>query len=832
RAVMHDRVGNPTFGDSSVSRLVYDPFPPNPGQIIGGVFFANDTIISSDLISASWSTFSDSVYLTIDGSGFSRHEYKIQHFDSSGAYVEDLADWTTALEAFPIEFTHTDLALQHQNQYAALIRAYDVAGNISGIVSTDTIRRLNSAPIISIVTDTVQSFEDIPFSQIIEFTDADTATLLGDDFTYNLKSTHQYGTTPADTAAFLENTNIISWTPTQSDTGLYTFQVIIQDNWNFADTISYRFFVNAVNDTPTVLILTPDDDQTMLEDQTASSKFKLSTYGNDVDNDSTQLTWQAAVLDTSRKPGFPTTAALFFGNGTPEIVKQRLIDQYQSQPRYKVIKPLKESKGKSKEIRSVKSTNVHFRNSLANYIQVALTDTNGIWWATFVVDSNYYGANHRIIFFLSDPDGATSQDTILLTISPENDPPVISAIPRFEVTENQFMKLDFADYVTDVDDTTLTIRVSALTYNNKMTITSTDAGATIVVDSLQYSISDYGDTIIFTPEIEWSDTSLIQVSVIDGQDARASRTFVIDIIRVPRPNLSLEVIQNNAFTNFFEVVITDTVSKTDSLFLTVQGQRIPLDTVAAYTYVGHYSFDNTGTYAFYAKAWGVVGDTTITRSVFMAQAKASYDWTGFSPDGNFRVFGKSGAVSFDQGLLIVDSTMFNEHFNDRASYRMGKESNHFELPVEVSFSSMSDLLAIYQRVNGVEWVELPSITKGGQIIAYTDGMGYFRLGVKTIFVPGETSLHHNYPNPFNPVTNIIYDVGFNEGPRQKINVIVYNLLGQHVNTLVNDYKDIGRYTARWDGKDQFGIPVSSGIYFVRMMNNQGRIHTKKMMLIR
>ena len=86
---------------------------------------------------------------------------------------------------------------------------------------------------------------------------------------------------------------------------------------------------------------------------------------------------------------------------------------------------------------------------------------------------------------------------------------------------------------------------------------------------------------------------------------------------VPRPNLSLEVIQNNAFTNFFEVIVTDTVSKTDSLFVTVQSQRISLDTVASYTYVGHYSFENPGTYSFYVKAWGVVGDTTITRSLNM-----------------------------------------------------------------------------------------------------------------------------------------------------------------------------------------------------------------------
>ena len=67
-------------------------------------------------------------------------------------------------------------------------------------------------------------------------------------------------------------------------------------------------------------------------------------------------------------------------------------------------------------------------------------------------------------------------------------------------------------------------------------------------------------------------------------------------------------------------------------------------------------------------------------------------------------------------------------------------------------------------------------------------MGYFRLGPKTIIVPGETNLHQNYPNPFNPTTTIIYDVGFNEGPYQRVNVAVYNLLGQHVRTLINEQR--------------------------------------------
>jgi len=833
RAVLYDRVGNPTYGDSSISELVYDPFPTNLGQISGGIFTADTIIISSDLVSANWTTFDDSIYQLINGSGLARYDYKILHFDSSGIYVDDLIEWSSV--SLNEQLSVDTLGIQHQHLYAALIRAVDVAGNISNSVSTDTIRRINSAPIITEITETVQAYEDIAFTQAIQFSDIDTATILSDQFTYKLKTSHQYGYVPVDTAVFLSGQNVISWTPTQLDTGLYTVRVIIDDNWSFSDTITYSLMMNAVNDTPSVAILAPYLDITMAEDQTTKVKFYLTQYGNDVDNDSTQHTWQAAVLDTSKKPGFPTSATLFFGDGTPDEVKNALLKRYN--PGIESINKQMETLFPiqlDKSFDDIDEKNNLFKkiSTAQSYINIVFTDTTGRWWAEIKVDSNYFGNNHRIIFFLSDIASATANDTSLLTITPENDTPRINTIPRFEIIENQFAKIDLSEYITDVDDTTLTVRVAALTYSDQMSISSSSFSATTVNDSIQYTMNSLGDSVLFTPAIEWSDTALIHVSVLDAQNARASKTFVIDILRVPRPHLSLEVIQNNAFTNFFEVIVTDTISKTDSLFLTLQGQRIKLDTVASFTYVGHYSFDNPGIYSFYIKAWGIVGDTTITRSVNMALAKAFNDWSGSSPDGNFNVFGSSGSVPFDQSLLIVDSTMFKKYFHDRASYRLGNESFKFNSPVEVSISSNSEIYAIYQRRNGVEWVELPSISKYGKIKAYTDGMGYFRLGPKTIIVPGETSLHQNYPNPFNPVTNIIYDVGFNEGPQQRINIVVYNLLGQHVRTLVNEHKDIGRYTVRWDGRDKNNVSVSSGLYFIRMVNNMGRVNTKKMMLVR
>jgi hypothetical protein len=78
--------------------------------------------------------------------------------------------------------------------------------------------------------------------------------------------------------------------------------------------------------------------------------------------------------------------------------------------------------------------------------------------------------------------------------------------------------------------------------------------------------------------------------------------------------------------------------------------------------------------------------------------------------------------------------------------------------------------------------------------------------------PSGFSLSQNYPNPFNPVTNIAFTV-----PRTAhVRLDVYNVVGQKVKTLVDQEMKPGSYAADWDGTDQSGKAVSSGIYFYRM----------------
>ena len=101
-----------------------------------------------------------------------------------------------------------------------------------------------------------------------------------------------------------------------------------------------------------------------------------------------------------------------------------------------------------------------------------------------------------------------------------------------------------------------------------------------------------------------------------------------------------------------------------------------------------------------------------------------------------------------------------------------------------------------------------------------------------MIVPEMTDLHQNYPNPFNPVTTISYDIGLLDGIEQKISVNVYNIMGQHVTTLINNVSQAGQFSVKWQGDDKLGKMVPSGIYFVQLKTASGIIRNKKMMLLK
>ncbi len=92
-------------------------------------------------------------------------------------------------------------------------------------------------------------------------------------------------------------------------------------------------------------------------------------------------------------------------------------------------------------------------------------------------------------------------------------------------------------------------------------------------------------------------------------------------------------------------------------------------------------------------------------------------------------------------------------------------------------------------------------------------------------VPEKTALT-NYPNPFNPETSIEFSLPHSS----QVNLTVYNIKGQKVTTLINEHRDKGEHKTVWKGTDANGEPVSSGVYFFKLLTDKESLIRKSILL--
>lgn len=94
-------------------------------------------------------------------------------------------------------------------------------------------------------------------------------------------------------------------------------------------------------------------------------------------------------------------------------------------------------------------------------------------------------------------------------------------------------------------------------------------------------------------------------------------------------------------------------------------------------------------------------------------------------------------------------------------------------------------------------------------------------------IPANYRLEQNYPNPFNPTTIIGYQVQ----RAGHVTLSIYNVLGQLVNSLVDDMRSAGEYSVQWDGQDESGRSVASGVYFYQLKVDDF-LSSKKMVILK
>jgi len=119
------------------------------------------------------------------------------------------------------------------------------------------------------------------------------------------------------------------------------------------------------------------------------------------------------------------------------------------------------------------------------------------------------------------------------------------------------------------------------------------------------------------------------------------------------------------------------------------------------------------------------------------------------------------------------------------------------------------------------------VESGENIVSVEIGVGVEVSLDESEITPIQFALHQNYPNPFNPETNIQFDIAENS----RVQVSVFNLVGQQVASLINKQMDAGVYHVRWSGLNDKGEPLPSGMYFYEMKTDHYH-SVKKLVLVK
>jgi len=818
-----------------------DQTPPASSSFIADNTTTDPFINDEDSLKAAWNEFTDS------HSGVDVYEYSIG--DDSG--LDNLVAWFT----LDTTFYDTLMAYTHGESYFINVRARDVAGNISDTLSTPAIIA-DLVPPTSTTDlkdyyyiddwDNVNSFggtaEDElsgPDSLVLKLQrDSDAFWWDGllwsaeiDSFKYKITDgTWSFGMVKdslgnrEDYTISIQSLDSAGNWQTQADE--YTFQFVINTPPEFAE-ITDTLFVNEDELFDYEIIATDVDIETISGD----TLFYSILSGPDsmrIDSLTAIFDWTPENADVDTFTISVRVRDLFNESDTTSFVL--VVLQVNDAPEPVTL------------LLPADSTRLVPADGLLLTFK---------WSSAFDIEGD--SLNYRIYMQGTDYDTSlyTAADTSITVDVSLMDFPTVDPVEWFvraldatdtSATADTFHVTTSAPQLVLLADSVMN---QMLRYSQKDTLfTLTNAGLT----DLRWSLAYAPNWISFSAEsgiIEYLDTADVAFNIdLDGitvgtyldsvdlvtndPDQDTISVFIgLRILDTPTPVLAFY--KNPAYPAFYELMIVDSLGMVDTLKVSLDGESLTVTEVDTFSYLVSMEIETTGTSSFeiYASNWA--GDTTITTDITVSLAKRGQSWFANSPDAQFEIRGSAGSAATTAQIAILDTLLSAV---DEARYKVLPDGMSLAEPVLVSMPAQQEHQAIYVRGVDGRYVELPSMGTGERVSAWTDQLGAFKIGPRTIIVPERTNLTQNYPNPFNPSTSIDYDVGFLDGLHQNIEFNVYNIRGQVVRTLVDGELPPGHYSVIWNGLNDQGRQVSSGIYFARLMTDKGYVKTVKMLVLR
>ncbi len=190
----------------------------------------------------------------------------------------------------------------------------------------------------------------------------------------------------------------------------------------------------------------------------------------------------------------------------------------------------------------------------------------------------------------------------------------------------------------------------------------------------------------------------------------------------------------------------------------------------------------------------------------------------------------------DQWHIALSATYHSTIGNNEGFNQYG---NSDQIPLEFPYATSFDWTQFYVNVTVPEppegqiakaiSIRLHALTRFAGTV-YLDGLEVIKTPTRienNEFLPVSHKLFQNYPNPFNPSTTISYSI-----PNTSfVTLKIYDILGREVKTLISSEQNSGLYNIQWNGDNNYGSKVSSGIYLYRIEAGDF-IVTKKMLLLK
>ena len=232
-------------------------------------------------------------------------------------------------------------------------------------------------------------------------------------------------------------------------------------------------------------------------------------------------------------------------------------------------------------------------------------------------------------------------------------------------------------------------------------------------------------------------------------------------------------------------------------------------------------------------------NTIESKAAHILNKKINKSSINLALESDIDIYGVQFDLKYNPNEIILDESDIYSKVNGIKTYSRLKENGlvrilmfgmNGEKVLDINSSSISDILDInfkpIDMFNGSSQIELIDVTlagKGGEEVSVSTSI--FEVSFNT---PIRTALSKNYPNPFNPSTNISYQLS-NPG---LVTMVIYDIKGSEIKTLVQEYQDANYYNIVWNGLNNNGQAVASGRYLLKMFGPDGFSESITMTLIK